>query len=77
MYYSVEYYPKRDIIIRDNITNSEYEDILEPSYYEYPREITYRTDGAQINTGKITTLFYNNRQKRNEFVYSLLESENY
>jgi len=77
MYYSVEYYPKRDIIIRDNITNSEYEDILDQSHYDYPREITYRPDGSQITTGKVVTLFYNNREKRNQFVYSLLESENY
>lgn len=76
MYYAVEIYPKHDIIIKD-VSDSEYEAVLEDSYGAPNKFITYRADGSTVKTGKQITTYYNDKKKRNEFVYSLLESENY
>ena len=76
MYYAVEIYQKHDIIIKD-VSDSEYESVLEDSYGAPNKFITYRSDGSTIKTGRQITTYYNDKNKRNEFVYSLLESDSY
>jgi hypothetical protein len=76
MYYSVEVYPKHDIIIKD-ISDSEYQSLMEDSYSVANRIITYRSDGATVKTGRQIANYYSDRNKRNAFVYSLLESDSY
>jgi hypothetical protein len=76
MYYSVEIYPKHDIIIKD-ISDSEYQAVMEDNYLSLDRLVTYRTDGATVKTGRQIANYYTDRNKRNQFVYSLLESDSY
>lgn len=76
MYYSVEIYPRHDIIIKD-ISDSEYQSVMEDNYLSIDRLITYRTDGATVKKGRQIANYYTDRNKRNQFVYSLLESDSY
>jgi len=76
MYYAVEVYPKHEITIR-NITDSEYDSIIEDSYEAPNRFITYRADGSTIKHGSQVTSYYNEKKKRDDFVCSILEADDY
>ncbi len=75
MYYAIELFKNNDISII-NISDSHLQEIIEDLCYYQGRIAIYRKDGITIRDNTKITSYYNNRNKRNEIVMNLLESDN-